>query len=123
MVNLKGVLLAGTIFFSGCMHMQIGNFNLENKKIPVRQIKIFDKGDCIMNSKYLGCLLVSDKDVCNFYIDANNNGRYDIGIDLPAGEPSVCRTEKDPQIEIRIKRDLPSESLPTPNKYSTQFNL
>lgn len=114
MVRLAEIVLAGLVFFTGCKQVQlkkqpekiqvkkdmyVGNFIVRNKKFPIRQIKFFNESGCLQKSKSGRCLFGTLGDFCGFYVDKNNDGKYNYQTDLRLSK-SPCRKKGDPLIKI-----------------------
>ncbi len=76
--------------------LQIGDYVTKNKKIPIRQIRIFEETECSEDLKQKKCLLQTIGNFCGFYIDINDNGKYDYKVDLHFGKANKCRKKEDP---------------------------
>lgn len=83
------------------------------KKFPVRQTRIHDKGDCMENSKYWGCLRRALHDYCGLYVDRNDDGRYKDGKDIPLPDTGICQKTQKPLFEI----NPPKEPAPPKNDF------
>ena len=94
----KFVLGAYSTIVLGCTHPQVGfDYTINNKPTPIRQAEICP-GEELLGLSSNGCKYISTEDnVCTFYTDVNNNGRYDNGDKIITFEERVialpCNTK------------------------------